>query len=183
MRMLIQFARNRSGASAVEFALVSSLLIVTILFVMVVGLIVYQNEALDFAAGKAARQIMTGQVQQGATGQAAFRTQVLCPYLPASMKCSNVIINVQTIVEGAQPNGYYTLVNTGATALLLPTLAVDSGAYSIGTAGSYEYLQVVYPVPFIPAILARVLGGGATYNGSPTYLLVSTVAFKNELYN
>ena len=42
---------------------------------------------------------------------------------------------------------------------------------------------MVYPVPFIPGILAKVLGGGATYNGLPTYLLVSTVAFKNELYN
>ncbi len=183
MRTLKQFARGRSGAAAVEFALVSSFLFLTIAFVMVVALIIYQNEALDFATGKAARQIMTGQVQQGSINQPAFRTQVLCPYLPAAMSCGKVIINVQTVAQGMQPNGYYTLVNAGVTALNLPALIVDAGAYTVGGAGAYQYLQVIYPVTFIPGVFARILGGGATYGGSPAFLLVSTATFKNELYN
>ena len=154
-----------------------------ILFIMVVALIEYQSEALDYAVEKAARQIMTGQAQKQAVGQSAFRTQMLCPYLPAAMNCSNVIISVQTVTPGAQPSGYYTLVNTTATQLVLPTMTVDAGPYSLGIQYSYEYLIVVYPVTFIPSFFARILGGGTTYMGLPAYLLVSTVAFKNEPYS
>ena len=182
MGFVRQFARDRSGASAVEFALVSFFLMLTIMFIMVVALILYEGEALDFATSKAARQIMTGQVQQNAVGQSGFRTAVLCPYLPAAMNCGNVIINVQTITEARQPGGYYTLVNASATALNMPALVVDSGSYSVGVQNSYEYVQVVYPVTFLPGFVVKMLGG-ATYNGSPAFLLVSTAAFKNEQYN
>lgn len=182
MRAVLKLARNRSGAAAIEFALISVPMIMTIVFVLIVGLIVYEQEALDFATAKAARQIMTGQVQQNGTAQGAFRTLVLCPYLPATMACGNVIINVQTITPGAQPGGYYALVNAGATALNMPTLSVDANAFSLGVAGSYEYVQVVYPVTFIPSFFARILGG-STFNGSPAFLLMSTAAFKNEQYS
>lgn len=183
MRNLQQFARSRSGAAAVEFALVSLMFLMSILFVMIVGLIVYENEALDFATSKAARQIMTGQVQKGSIGLSAFRTQMVCPYLPAAMNCANVIISVQTITVGAQPNGYYSLVNDSATALNIPQLKVDTGAYSVGTQGTYEYLLIVYPVTFIPSFFAKILGGNATYQGLPAFLLTSTATFKNEQYN
>ena len=182
MASVKQFARDRRGSSAVEFALVSFFLIMTIMFVMGVALVLYEGEALDYATSKAARQIMTGQVQTNVTTQSGFRTAVLCPFLPAAMSCGNVIINVQTITEARQPGGYYALVNASATALNMPTLAVDAGTYSVGTQGSFEYVQVIYPVTFLPGFFSKMLGG-ATYNGSPAFLLVSTATFKNEQYN
>ena len=94
MRVLDQFAREKSGAAAVEFAFVSMILVMTLVFMMIVALITYFNQALDYATQKASRRIMTGQVQDNAISQSAFRTQVLCSYLPAAMNCSNVIINI-----------------------------------------------------------------------------------------
>ena len=147
---------------------------------MVVGLILYFNQALDYATAKAARQVMIGTVQNAGTSQAAFQTLV-CSNLPAAFNCSNVIVNIQTATEAAQPGGYYAFVNSDQSALIIPTLSNSSAQYSLGSQGSYEYLQVIYPITFIPAALASYLGR-ATYNGSAAYLAISTAAFRNEQY-
>ena len=173
-------ARCNRGSTAVEFALVSGALISTIMFIMTVGLILYYNQALDYATNKAARQIMVGAVQGAGTSQAAFQTQV-CSYLPAAFTCANVIVNVQTVTEAAGPAGYYAYANSGQTGLVLPTLSNASSQYSPGLQGSYEYVQVVYPITFIPSLFASILGT-ATYQGAPAYLVVSTAAFRNEQY-
>jgi len=172
---------DRRGAAAVEFALVSSMLICTILFIMMVGLILYMNQALDYATSKAARQVMTGSVQKNGTNQSDFRTQLLCPYLPTAMSCNNVIVNVQTLAEAAQPGGYYSFVRSDQRGLTIPTLANSGAQYNTGVQQSYVYIQVIYPITFLPGFLANMLGG-ATYNGSPAYLAISTAAFRNEQY-
>ena len=66
--------------------------------------------------------------------------------------------------------------------MLIPTLSNGSAKFDVGIQASYVYLQVIYPITFLPRFLAGVLGNGATYNGSPAYLAVSTAAFKNEQY-
>ena len=176
------FQRDTRGATAVEFALVASMLIFSILFVMVVGLILYLNQALDYATSKAARQIMIGAVQKAAMNQSAFQTNALCPYLPAAINCNNVIVNLQTVTEAAQPGGYYAYVTSNQSGLIIPALSNGSTQFSPGAQGSYEYLEVIYPITFIPAMFASILGGAAVYNGSPAYLAISTAAFRNEQY-
>lgn len=171
---------DRRGAAAVEFALISSMLICTILFIMTVGVILYMNQALDYATSKAARQVMTGSVQKSGTNQSDFRTQVLCPYLPAAMSCNDVIVNVQSSIT-AQPGWYSSFVRRDLRGLTIPTLANGSAQYDTGVQQSYVYMQVIYPITFLPSFLANVLGG-ATYNGSPAYLAMSTAAFRNEQY-
>ena len=182
MRARWTFVANESGATAVEFALVASMLIFTILFVMTAGLILYLNQALDYATSKAARQIMIGAVQKGNLTQSSFITTELCPYLPAALACGNVIVNLQTATEGAQPGGYYPYVTSNQSGLIIPTLSNASTSYSPGSQGQYEYMQVIYPITFLPTVFASMLSGGATYNGSPAFLAVSTAAFRNEQY-
>ena len=176
------FFRDSSGATAVEFAFVSSFFIFTILFIMTVSLIIYYNLALDFATGKAARQIMTGSVQKQSLAQPAFVSSILCPYLPAAMACGDVIVNVYTIAEAAGPQGYYAYANSGTTALTTPTLSNANATFSPGTQQSFEYVQVVYPVTLLPSFIASLIGGGATYKGAPAFVITSTAAFKNEQY-
>lgn len=180
-RRLRDIWRDRSGSAAIEFAIVSGMLISAILFVMVVGLILYIDQALDFATARAARQIMTGYVQKNGVSQSAFRTQYLCPALPSTMSCNDVIVNVQTLVEAAQPGGYYQFVNGGQTALLTPALSNTGASFNPGIQASFVYVQVVYPVTLLPRFMASLFGS-ATYNGSPAYLATSTAAFRNEQY-
>ena len=82
MNSIRHYARDRSGAAAVEFALVAGLLILTILFVMTVAMILFVNQAIDYATTRASRQVMTGSAQAKAMDQAGFR-KALCGYLPA----------------------------------------------------------------------------------------------------
>lgn len=182
MKRSATWIRDEKGAAAVEFALVSFIFILAVLFVLTVGLYIYLGLSLDFAATKAARQVMTGKAQNSGYTQSQFITNYVCPYLPFGMSCANVIVNVYTVTEAAGPAGYYTYVNSGATALTIPALSNGAASYSLGSAQSYEYLQILYPVTFMPSVFASFLGGGVTYNGSPAFLLVSTAAFKNEAF-
>ncbi len=177
---LLRLTVCRRGSTAVEFALVSAILIPAILFIMLVAVILYYNQALDYATNKAARQIMIGSVQTSGMSQSGFQTLV-CSYLPGTFSCSNVIVNVQTTSEAAQPGGYYPFVNASQTGLLIPSLSNGSAQFTPGAQGNYVYVQVVYPITFIPALLAPYLGG-ATYQGASAYLTVSTAAFRNEQY-
>ncbi len=93
-----------------------------------------------------------------------------------------MIVNVQTVPEAAQPNGYYAFVNGNQTALLIPTLSNASSQYNPGIQTSYVYLQVIYPITILPKFMMTIFGSGTTFNGSPAYLSISTTAFRNEQY-
>lgn len=181
MNSIRHYARDRSGAAAVEFALVAGLLILTILFVMTVAMILFVNQAIDYATTRASRQVMTGSAQAKAMDQAGFR-KALCGYLPAIVKCSDVVINLYIVPTGTSPSGYYSFVKSDVSGLQLPALTPSAGQYTLGARGAYQYLLVVYPITFLPSAFAAVLGGTASYNGSPAYLAVSTAAFRNEQF-
>ena len=178
----MKFIRNDSGAAALEFALVSFPFLIMLLFIMFVALAEFFGSEIDYAAQKAARQVMVGSVQTKATTQTQFRTNYVCSYLPSVIPCSDVIVSLQTVTEAAQPSGYYQFVNSAATTLNIPQLDNSAVPFSPGSQGSYEYLQIVYPVTFFPNYIAKLISGGNLYKGSPAFLLVSTVAFRNESY-
>lgn len=179
---LLRLRRDTRGAAAVEFALVGSMLVLTIVFIMMLGLLLYLGQALDRATDLASRQIMIGAVQKAGMNQSTFRSSVLCPALPSAINCNDVIVNVQTVTEAAQPTGYYALVNAGQTGLIIPSLSNTGAQFSPGAQGSYVYVQVIYPITILPAFMTSLLGSGATYNGAPAYLAISTAAFRNEQY-
>lgn len=181
MRVLRTFAQDRRGAAAIEFAIVAMMLILSILFIMTVGLILYLNQALDYATNKAARQIMIGSAQSGGLGQGAFKTS-LCGFLPSVFNCSDVIVNLYVIQPGSNPSGYYNYVASDMSGLTIPTLSGSSGQYTLGSQGQYQYLQVIYPLRFLPKAFATMLSGGVTYNGQAAYLAISTAAFRNEQF-
>ena len=178
MSQLHHFFTDKKGAAAVEFALVSLLMMLSIVFVMFVGLTMYCNLELDNATSKAARQVMVGTIQTQNVSQADFRTKYVCAYLPSNMSCADVVVSLQTVTEAGSPSGYYAFVNSTTTGLAMPGA---SPSFSAGTQSSFEYLQVTYPITFLPGILATILGNG-TYNGAPALLIISTAAFKNEQY-
>lgn len=173
-----RFFADRRGAAAVEFALVSSMVLMTIVCIMFVGLAMYLSLELDYATNKAARQVMIGTIQTQSVSQGDFRTKYVCPSLPPIMACADVVVSLQSVIQAAAPGGYYAFVNSTTTALIMPG---NSPAFSTGAQGSFEYLQVTYPVTFLPSFLSRLLSNG-TYKGLPAFFMTSTAAFKNEQY-
>lgn len=146
-----------------------------------VALVLFLNQQLDVATAAAARQILNGTVQKSGYTSSDFRTNVVCAALPAIFSCGDVIVNVQTATVKVNPGGYYAFVNGATSGLVLPELSNAAPKYSVGVQGSYEYLQVIYPVTFLPAFVTSLLSS-QTYNGTPAYLLMSTAAFRNEQY-
>ncbi|MGH1569883.1 TadE/TadG family type IV pilus assembly protein [Methylobacterium sp. P31] len=176
-----KYARDRGGAAAVEFAFVAGLLIMAILFVMTVATVVFINQSVDYATTRASRQVLTGAAQTQALDQATFRA-ALCSHLPAVLKCSNLVVNLYVVTPGTSPSGYYSFVKSDMSGLAIPPLTPGSGQYSLGPRGAYQYLLVIYPITFLPSAIASFLSGGVTYNGTPAYLMISTAAFRNELF-
>ena len=86
------------------------------------------------------------------------------------------------VPPGSSSSGYYTYVKSDLSGLAIPPLTPGSGQYTLGTRGQFQYLLVIYPITFLPSAFASMLGGGATFNGAPAYLTVSTAAFRNELF-
>jgi Flp pilus assembly protein TadG len=181
MARLGHFIRDTRGATAVEFALVGSLFILSTLFIIVAGAILYIGEVVDYATNAATRDIMTGTAQASAINQQTF-TQSLCNRLPSGIQCSNLIVNLYTVTKASGPAGYYNYVNADQSKLTIPALTPGAGQFSLGGRGDYQYLQVIYPLTFLPPAFAAMLSGGATFNGKPAYLAISTAAFRNEQY-
>lgn len=79
------FLRNRSGAAAVEFAIVAPVFFALIFATFEIGWYYFVNSSVDAAATNAARYIRTGQAfKNGYTNQGtrdAFLQQEVCKYL------------------------------------------------------------------------------------------------------
>lgn len=181
MRRLRNFLGDRRGAAAVEFALVGTLFIMTMLLVMVIGAILYIAQAVDYATTAAARDILTGSAQTSSVTLGAF-TQSLCSRLPPGIKCSNLIVNLYKVTQSSGSGGYYAYVKADSSGLKIPALTPGTGTFDLGGQGDYQYLQVIYPITFLPAGFASMLSGGATFNGQAAYLATATAAFRNEQY-
>ncbi len=91
-------------------------------------------------------------------------------------------MNLYKIPQAVQPAGYYSYVKSDMSGLKIPALTPGTGTFDLGTQGDFQYLQVIYPITFLPSGFASILSGGATFNGQAAYLAIATAAFRNEQY-
>lgn len=181
MRTVKQYLYDERGATAVEFAIVSLIAILVIVFILSAALVLYLNQVLDYATAQASRQIITGSAQAQSMGSSAFRTS-LCSYLPKPIFCENIVINLYVVPKAGGPAGYYTFVKPDKSGLLIPDLSSGSGNYTLGVRGDFQYLQVIYPITLPTVAVISWLSGGTVYRGAPAYLAVSSAAFRNEQF-
>jgi hypothetical protein len=95
---------------------------------------------------------LTGQVQNASLTQSQFKTNDVCPLLPAIFTCSNLYVNVQT----------YS--NFSGASTTIPSLTISSsgtvsgtGSYTLGGPGEVMVLQLVYPWKVITGPLGALL--------------------------
>jgi len=165
---LRRMAACREGASAVEFAIISPLLIALVLAILQVALIVFANQALETVAVQTSRQVMTLQ-SQGST-QANFH-QAACNNIVVLFTCANLMVDVQT------SNSFATLDTS------TPTLTFDASGnvtnswqFSAGSGGSIVVVRVMYLWP----VFLGPLGLNLSNQPNNKRLLIATAAFKNE---
>jgi Flp pilus assembly protein TadG len=186
-----RFLADDSGISAVEFAVLLPFFAGILFMIAQIGLYFYTQVSLYYATEKATRQIMTGGIANQGLTAAQFRTNVLCPYLPGGMSCSNIITNIQVVPDTSNGASYwYNLTNytTAAnalgytlSALTAPTMNNNNTSFCIGTGGSYVAAQVYYAMPVLGIL--QMLTGSSTFNGTSVIFLSATAVFRNEPFS
>ena len=163
------FSKAKSGATAVEFAIIAAPLVALLFAVFETGVVLFAQEYLQTATTQTARLIMTGQAQSQGLTASQFQSDV-CANATAMFTCSGIYVNVQEFSTFSS---------------ISPTSPVSNGTfnpakmnYTVGGPGDIELVQVYYQWPTILAPLGFNL---SNINGN-YYLMVATAVIKNEPY-
>nr|WP_246515322.1 TadE/TadG family type IV pilus assembly protein [Bradyrhizobium diversitatis] len=164
------FARDKRGATAVEFALVAAPFLALIIALIQTFLVFFAQQTLETIVRQSARLVMTGQVQSAQMTQATFKQKV-CEQIVILFNCSGIMIDMQVATS-------WTSANTG-----MPTLTFDgsgkvtnSWQYDPGDAGDIVVLRVMYVWP----VVLGPLGFNLSNLSNGNRLIMSSAAFQNE---
>jgi len=164
------FRVDKSGASALEFALVVVPFLLLLFGILQVGLIYMGNLAIENAAHQGARLIRTGQAQTQGFDVNAFKQEV-CKNLLAFLTCAKLQVDVRRFAS------------FGGSQLTNPLDAAgnlkSSFSYEPGNAGDVVVVRLFYPWDLtskFPSLLSLSNMAGNQR------LLMATVAFRNEPY-
>lgn len=156
------FRQDESGASAIEFALVSPLLFFTLLSLVELGVLGMMTAGLDNAVIDASRRIRTGRAD-AATSAAGFENQI-CD------RMGGVLVNCQDrLVVSVQK--YSAFATAGAAASAAP-----AGEFNKGAASDIILVKADYRWPLMSPFVATAFNR----NGPLEVTISSRAAFKNE---
>jgi len=173
---------DRSGATALEFALVAAPFLALIIAVFQTVLVFLAGRVLDEVVGQSARYIMTGQAQTSNMTQAGFATYV-CQntnsYYGSLFNCNNFMINVQNYGSFAAASTANLVSSFNSQGQALGANGnVLTWTWSPGGPGDIVVVEVMYQWPLVLGPLGLNLSNLANGNR----LLMSSAAFKNEPY-
>ena len=162
-------AAIRSGASALEFALVAVPLILLLLAILQLGLVFFANYMLEHATAQGARLIRTGQAQDQGSMPRRSRTRS-ATHLTAPLSCAGLKLDVRRFT------------NFSSTELTNP---LDAGgamktnfSYDPGIGGDVVVVRGFYEFD-IPALLPVEISMSNMARRQPGPV-VATAAFRNE---
>jgi Flp pilus assembly protein TadG len=165
-----RFCRDRSGASALEFALVAIPTILTLLAIFEVGIMYFATFNLESATAQGARLIRTGQAQSQNFDAGKFKTEV-CKHVTAPITCAGLRLDVR----------HYSSFGGAGSDLTNPLDGngnlKSNFAYDPGVGGDVVVVRAFFEWPLV-AKLPRAISLANMQNGDR--LLVATAAFRNE---
>jgi Flp pilus assembly protein TadG len=164
--------QDDTGAAAVEFALIMTPLIAILLLCLQAFIVFWLDSEIQSLAQKAARQVMTGAVQDASMNQGAF-LQMVENLAPPPFQPASVMVDVKSASS-------YSTLDTTAPVLTYNGAGQVSNvwSYSPGAAGDIVIVRVMYAWP----IYGGPLAVGLANQGANTRLLIGTAVFKNEPY-
>lgn len=160
--------RCSRGAVATEFVLIGPFFMLFMGMIMDTGILLFQQSILDNATANAARLIRTGQIQL-AGGSATPFTDELCVRVGNTIPCTGLQYKVSA---AATFSALSTTVATDGFGNL-----TGNGTFTPGTAGQDVVVQVAWSRPYL------FIWVGNFVNPNGTSFMVSTLAFRNELFN
>lgn len=164
--------RDRRGAAALEFAVVSMPFITLLLFLLEIGYDFFAQVSLDYGVQTAARQIQIGGAQDADTA-AVFRTKYLCPALSGLLPCSSVMVNIQPITDDFYEASPIVLKKDASG-----QIKESDYAYCPGQPRQLMLVQAIYTSPSLIAAFVPAMATG-TADGF-VHVTLSSSAFINE---
>jgi Flp pilus assembly protein TadG len=168
LRIFRRFRRDRSGATAVEFAFIALPFFALLFAIIQTAIVFFAQQILETAVADSARLILTGQVQGQQLSQQDFKSAV-CARLPAMFDCANKVhVDVRSY-------GGFGSVNVSAP-IDAQGKFVEDFAFSPGGAEEIVVVRVMHEWTFKVPLLGFSLANLANGNR----LMVASAAFRNE---
>ncbi len=166
---LQEWAADKRGIAAVEFALIGIPFFFLIFGLLEVSVLFIMSTVLENAVSEASRQIRTGQLQENGFGQVAFKTMV-CDELFNLLDCNSKLrLDVKTFSDFASTGTPNVIDGSGNLD--------DSGfEFSPGNPNEIVVVRVFYEWDLITPVLSAPLSNMS----GDRRLLQSTAVFRNE---
>lgn len=168
-----RFLRDEGAAAAVEFALVSTPLVLLLFGTLQVSIMFFAGQALQTFLETTGRAILVGAAQQNGYTQAQYKAS-LCAQLPSLFSCSNLYVDVTTVSSFSNANTTNAKLTYDASGNV-----TNKWNYNLGASGDIVVLRLMYlwPVIGLPpnVTFSNQAGGGR--------LLLATAVFQNEQTN
>lgn len=165
---LVRFARNRRGATAVEFALIALPFFALMMAIIETFLLFFASQTIETATNTGARLIRTGQAQNAGLTEAEFKTEI-CNAMRGLFSCEdNLAVDVRTYE-------FFDDVDMGRPIDADGNL-VQNFLYEPGDAGEVVVVRAFYEWPIHTNILK--MGLASLSNGR--HLIAAATAFRNE---
>jgi Flp pilus assembly protein TadG len=170
-RFLRRARTNDSGATAVEFAMVAAPFFFLLFAMIEIAAVFFTSTVLENAVLETAREIRTGQVQNGGITQAQFRDEI-CDRVSIVGDCDRLEFDVQVF------DGFNSVTQTSPIA---GDGSLDTGSFGWdpGGAGDIVLVRVFYRW----SLLTPNFGGALSNMGGNQRLLTAATVFRNEPFD
>ena len=171
------FIRDRSGAMAVEFAMVAAPLLFMLFSIIELALVFMVSSSLENATTEVSRQIRTGSIQLGGGGsKVAFRNAICTELGWLQSQCqTNLSVDVRTFAQFTGQSAPDPIQTSGG----VKTFNEGATTYAVGTPGDIVLVRAFYRWKLISPFLS---GGLERLSGGVTMMTAATT-FKNEPYS
>lgn len=164
---LKRFARDESGTTAIEFAMIAAPFLGLIFAIVETALVFFAGQVLDNGVAQASRLIRTGQAQGAGMTLTNFRSQ-LCSSVNMLFDCNKLVIDVSTLNNFGAPPG--PPVGPGGN------LNQGAGGFAPGAASDIVLVRVYYEWP----TFVRTFGLDMANRPNGKHLLTGITTFRNE---
>ena len=173
-RGLAVLARDRRGATIIEFAAVAAPFFALIFATIQTSFVFFAQQTLETVSEEVSRQLVTGAAQSSNMEQPEF-LQTACNTLQKSapfMSCANLMVDVQTAdtFEDVDSNIPDVVENNGDIK--------KDWQYHPGGPGKIVVMRTMYLLP----VISGPLGFNLANVGNGRRLIVATAVFKIEPY-
>lgn len=169
------FARDDTGATIVEFALLAPIFFSTLLTVFEVGIMFGTSVMLDTAAQNAGRAVRTGAIYEATwpgldpTAQKTMFETAMCSEMVLA-DCADLTYDVQASANFQSASANVTFDADGA---------IESPGFDVGAPREIVVVTVAHRYDFIIPFLANAWGQDGL-NTPNSLVLRSTLVFRNE---